>query len=163
MKKKIEEINSKIIRIKKSNERNNKILSRINSLEKITENEKRKKERAHRLIKLGALFEILGIDQENQEALLGFLNNYKNLLPEEKIKCYNNGKIIFLKRKEDKEINKKWSPSKEDILYLLQISMENKNLKDCISEIYKRYKKKTFEELTKDEYDFLLQYYKKGE
>lgn len=163
MKRKIEEINKKIIKIKKNNETNNKILSRINSLEKITENIKKKKERVHKLIKLGALFEILGIDQEKHEVLLGFLDNYKNLLPEEKIKFYNNGKEIFIKRKEEKEIKKKWSPSKNEILYLLQISMENKALRDCVSEIYKRYKKKTFEELTKNEYDTLLQYYKKGE
>lgn len=64
-----------------------------------------RKERASHLIKLGIIFELLGIDEEDHEVLLGFLLNYLSIKVEEKEKYKKMG-ILFKEKRLDILINK---------------------------------------------------------
>ena len=65
--------------------------------------EKKRKERAHNLIVKGALLEMLGIEKENNEVILGFLSTFPK---DEKTKEYYKkiGKELFEKLKKNKFI-----------------------------------------------------------
>lgn len=59
-----------------------------------------RKERASHLIKLGIIFELLGIDEEDHEVLLGFLLNYLSINKDEKGKYKKMG-ILFKEKRLD--------------------------------------------------------------
>lgn len=59
-----------------------------------------RKERASHLIKLGIIFELLGIDEEDHEVLLGFLLNYLSIKADEKEKYKKMG-ILFKEKRLD--------------------------------------------------------------
>lgn len=61
----------------------------------------KRKERAHNLIVKGALLEMLGLDKENNEVILGFLSTFPK--DEEKKEFYKKiGKELFEKLKKNK-------------------------------------------------------------
>lgn len=64
-----------------------------------------RKERASHLIKLGIIFELLGIDEEDHEVLLGFLLSYLSIKADEKEKYKKMG-ILFKEKRLDILINK---------------------------------------------------------
>ncbi|CAM3424197.1 conjugal transfer protein TraD [Pseudostreptobacillus hongkongensis] len=59
-----------------------------------------RKERASHLIKLGIIFELLGIDEEDHEVLLGFLLSYLSIKADEKEKYKKMG-ILFKEKRID--------------------------------------------------------------
>lgn len=62
-----------------------------------------RKERVHKLISKGVLFEIIDLMDEDNEILLGFLSYFKKLKKEEKEKCKSIGKEIFEEKKKRKD------------------------------------------------------------
>jgi predicted nuclease with TOPRIM domain len=122
---------------------NNKI-NKINKKEEnYTKNQERKK-RVHKLIQLGVLFEMLNLEDEEKDTLIGFLINFKKLTLDQKEILKNKGKIFFEKRKKIIEI------SKEQIMELLKI-YNQKNL-DLMVIIKKEFNKNSLENLTFEEY-----------
>lgn len=65
-----------------------------------------RKERAYKLIKLGALFEICNLLETDHKNLLGYLSNYKNLSEAEKENFSIIGNDILLERKKKKTLLK---------------------------------------------------------
>ena len=122
---------------------NNKINKINRKEENYTKNQERKK-RVHKLIKLGVLFEMLNLEDEEKDTLVGFLINFKKLTLDQKEILKNRGKIFFEKRKKIIEI------SKEQIMELLKI-YNQKNL-DLMVIIKKEFNKNSLENLTFEEY-----------
>ena len=58
-----------------------------------------KKERAHKLISIGALLEIAGIDKKDKAALMGYLAEFNKKNPFEKEGYYESGTAELIKRK----------------------------------------------------------------
>jgi len=58
-----------------------------------------KKERAHKLISIGALLEIAGIDKKDKAALMGYLTEFNKKNPFEKEGYYESGTAELIKRK----------------------------------------------------------------
>ena len=63
----------------------------------------KRKERAHRLISLGALFEIADLMDVEEAELLGYLLKYKDLSENEKKMCHSIGSHEMKKRAEKKK------------------------------------------------------------
>lgn len=137
-------------------EKKNKLELKIKEYKRKKDNRKR---RAKHLIEVGALLEIVGIDQENKNTLLGYLIKYKDNTEEDKIILTNLGKELFKKRKFEKDLKKKnlkRNINSLEILELLKISQKN----DIFSIITKEFKKKLLEQLTFEEYLILIKRFK---
>ena len=95
----IEEIEKKI------QEKQEKIeaIKREKKIEAIAETNKKRKQRAHHLIMLGALFEIAGLDKIEPETLLGYLFEFNKISPIVKNTYYLTGKVELLKRKDERK------------------------------------------------------------
>lgn len=120
-----------------------------------------RKERAYKLIKLGALFEICSLLEEDHRSLLGYLSEYKNLSKEQKENFFNIGAAILEERKKNhskktkKNTNNK-SVDIEQIKNLIKLAKE-KNV-DVVKEMQAKFKKKLLEHLTIAEYEDLKKY-----
>ena len=123
--------------------------------------EKQRKERAHRLIKLGALFEIAKLDHLEASVLLGYLLNYP--------KDRNDLIDLFFKAGSEELENRKVKKKKTgnyhqeektftttDILALFQLAQEKKI--DIVWEMQKKFKKKLIEDLTYSQFEYLRNY-----
>lgn len=76
-----------LIELKDLITRNEKLLKKQKQkkkIEKVNKNKNDRKQRAHELIKLGVLFEIAEVKNENKALLLGYLLRLKNILPADK-------------------------------------------------------------------------------
>ncbi len=123
--------------------------------------EKQRKERAHRLIKLGALFEIAKLDHLEAPVLLGYLLNYP--------KDRNDLIDLFFKAGSEELENRKVKKKKmgnyhqeektfttADILALFQLAQEKKI--DIVWEMQQKFKKKLIEDLTYSQFEYLRNY-----
>lgn len=123
--------------------------------------EKQRKERAHRLIKLGALFEIAKLDHLEASVLLGYLLNYP--------KDRNDLIDLFFKAGSEELENRKVKKKKignyhqeektfttADILALFELAQEKKI--DIVWEMQQKFKKKLIEDLTYSQFEYLRNY-----
>ncbi len=147
----------------------NKLEAKINkinrniAIEKSKNNEQKRKERTHKLIKLGALFEISELLSIQEECLLGYLllfpkNNLDDLI---RFKELGSKKMIERIQNRENKKNKKnknlsYSEktfSQSDIITLFQISKE-KNI-DVVRLAQENFKKNLIENLTYNEFHYL--------
>lgn len=144
----------------------NKLEAKINkinrniAIEKSKNNEQKRKERTHKLIKLGALFEISELLSIQEECLLGYLllfpkNNLDDLI---KFKELGSKKMIERIQNRENKKKKKLSYSEKtfsqsDIITLFQISKE-KNI-DVVRLAQENFKKNLIENLSYNEFHYL--------
>ena len=122
-------------------------MNKITTKEKKIEKNQDRRKRAHNLIKLGVLFELLDLENEEKDILTGFLMDYRNLTMNQKQVLKNRGKIFLENRKIAAEI------TKEQIMELLKIYNENGT--DLMVKIKKEFKKISLEHLSYDDYIIL--------
>lgn len=127
---------------------------------KARNSEKLRKERAHKLIKLGALFEISDLMEVSESILLGYLLCFKNYENPENLKYWNNlGSNKMIERLNRKQKVKKELPKKDvnfthqDILCLLK-DANSKNI-NIINIAQKNFKKNILENLSYEQFMFL--------
>lgn len=63
------------------------------------ETKRRRKERVTKLIRMGAIFEILNLEEADKETMIGYLSDFNNLSEEKKEELKNIGTEIFIKHK----------------------------------------------------------------
>lgn len=152
----------KNILLKKKLEKKLEKIDREISIEKARNSEKLRKERVHRLIKLGALFEIANLLDFPETVLLGYLLDFSETKNDEKIEYWENlGSKELINRIHNREIKKqkKSSPkiikefTHKDILELLQKANEKKI--NIVSIAQKNFKKNLLENLSYKEFEFL--------
>ena len=145
--------------LKKKLERKLEKIDREILVEKARNSERLRKERTHKLIKLGALFEISDLMEVSETTLLGYLLCLKNKENLEKLDYWDNlgsktmaDRIHLKALKKKKQVeNKTFTHS--DILELLKKSQE-KNI-NIIAIAQKNFKKNLLENLTYKEFEFL--------
>lgn len=137
------ELENKIL---KNQEKIKKLNKEIYKYTSLSQNERRKK-RAHKLIKLGVIFEMLNLDNEDTDYLIGYLLDYKklNMLDKEK---YKEKATIYIEMKQSIK-----SITRENILELLKLY--NENDLDLIKIIREKYDKTSLESLNSLEYEEL--------
>lgn len=123
--------------------------------------EKQRKERAHRLIKLGALFEIAKLDHLEASVLLGYLLNYPKDRSDLIDLFFKTGSEELEKRKEKKKKRGNYHQDEKtftitDILALFQLAQEKKI--DIVWEMQQKFKKKLIEDLTYSQFEYLRNY-----
>ena len=148
MKTKLEELEEKKRKLELKVEK----YKRENKIEISREKELLRKKRAHKLIKLGALFEICN--------LLGYLSKYHALSDDEKKSFFLLGEEILVQRKKKSKSKKKECAYKsittEQILELIKLARA-KDI-DIVFEMQKRFKKKLLEHLTFEEFEYLKKF-----
>ena len=109
-----------------------------------------RKERAHKLIQLGVLFEMLELDTEDKEALLGYLKGFKTLTKDKKKEFKEEGHIFFNNR--DKKPSKRTTRAinKVELQHLLEVFSKEKE--DPFPVIQKKYKINLLEKLNHHQY-----------
>lgn len=153
---KIDELNEKI---KKNKEKFQK-LERDEKIKLSGENREKRRRRVRNLIMLGALFEIENLEKESGEALLGFLHENKKIFFKNRDKYFEIGESILEKRKNLKNQENN-GIGKEEIKELLELVniFKSKN-QDLGVFIQERFKKRLFQDLTKNEVQAIKDYIK---
>lgn len=153
---KIDELNEKI---KKNKEKFQK-LERDKKIKLSEENREKRRKRARNLIMLGALFEIEDLHKEDASALLGFLHENKSIFFKNKNIYFKIGENLLQNRKKvkNKEVNEIGKDEIKELLELVSI-FKSKN-KDLGVFIQEKFKKKLFQDLTKNEFQIIKEYIK---
>lgn len=153
---KIDELNEKI---KKNKEKIQK-LERDEKIRLSEENREKRRKRARNLIMLGALFEIEDLHKEKASTLLGFLHENKNIFFKNKNIYFEIGENLLQNRKKskNKEVNEIEKEEIKELLELVNI-FKSKN-KDLGVFIQEKFRKKLFQDLTKNEFQIIKDYIK---
>lgn len=150
---------SKYLETKKKLERKLQRIDREIAVTKARNGERLRKERAHKLIKLGALFEIAELMEVSEKRLLGYLLAFNNEQNTEKLEYWDQlGSEKMVERIQKRELKKKKDNQEQtfthsDILNLLKQANE-KNI-DIVKISQKNFKKNLLENLTYREFEFL--------
>lgn len=150
---------SKYLETKKKLERKLQRIDREIAVTKARNGERLRKERAHKLIKLGALFEIAELMEVSEKKLLGYLLAFNNEQNTEKLEYWDQlGSEKMVERIQKRELKKKKDNQEQtfthnDILNLLKQANE-KNI-DIVKISQKNFKKNLLENLTYREFEFL--------
>ncbi|MCF0171873.1 MAG: conjugal transfer protein TraD [Fusobacterium varium] len=150
---------SKYLETKKKLEGKLQRIDREIAVTKARNGERLRKERAHKLIKLGALFEIAELMEVSEKRLLGYLLAFNDVQNIEKLEHWDQlGSEKMVERIQKRELKKKKDNQEQtfthnDILNLLKQANE-KNI-DIVKISQKNFKKNLLENLTYREFEFL--------
>lgn len=150
---------SKDLETKKKLEKRLQRIDREIAVTKARNGERLRKERAHKLIKLGALFEIAELMEVSEKRLLGYLLAFNDEQNIEKLEYWDQlGSEKMVERIQKRELKKKKDNQEQtfthsDILNLLKQANE-KNI-DIVKISQKNFKKNLLENLTYREFEFL--------
>lgn len=139
---------------------------RESKIQTFTLNTLARKERAYKLIKLGALFEICNLIEVDHRSLLGYLSKYNSYSEKEKKEFLDIGENILEERKKNrhKKIKNDNQNNKnvdiKDIISLIKLAKE-KDI-DIILEMQEKFNKKLLEHLTFKELEYLKDFIEKG-